>query len=63
LNSIFFSIVSQDDDTVGAPNVDEALYAGVSWDLGTWLGAEFAVILGGGIVYGIGQELAGWPER
>src|SRR6185369_6688903 len=30
--------------------------------IGTWLGAEFAVILGGGIVYGIGQELAGWPE-
>lgn len=30
--------------------------------IGTWLGAEFAVIFVGGIVYGIGQELLGWPE-
>ncbi len=30
--------------------------------IGAWLGAEFAVLFGGGIVYGIGQELLGWPE-
>lgn len=30
--------------------------------IGAWLGAEFAVILLGGIIYAFGEALLGWPS-
>ena len=37
----------------------------LSWSLlgiGVWLGAEFGVVVGGGILYGIGEALFDWPS-
>ena len=38
----------------------------VAWSLigiASWLGAEFIVLFGFGIIYGMGIALFGWPER
>ncbi|MDQ2855406.1 MAG: hypothetical protein M3R68_03690 [Acidobacteriota bacterium] len=38
----------------------------VAWSLlgiGAWIGAELAVVLGGGLLYGIGMIVFGWSEE
>ena len=38
----------------------------LAWSLmgvGAWLGAEFFVLFGGGLIYGAGSALFGWPEQ
>jgi hypothetical protein len=37
-----------------------------TWSLigiGAWIGAEFVVMFGAGLIYGTGTALLGWPEK
>ena len=38
----------------------------LAWSLigvGAWLGTEFVVLFGAGLIYGLGTVLLGWPEK